>query len=146
MLEAATIIDRLKATVPTLASVEGAAELAALLASPAQVWNRTRAHVVPLGIRGGVVLDAAGAFVQAIDVTFAVYLSFASHGDAKGTRKLDDVSVMQNAIIATLCGWVPAGVTSQGEVRLSRAYLADLKPGAIVYALEFAVSDQLRII
>lgn len=145
MLEAATIITRLTATVPALASVEGAAELAALLASPPQVWNRTRAHVVPLGIKGGAVLDVAGAFVQAIDVAFAVYLSLPSHGDAKGGRKLDDVSVLQNAIIATLCGWVPAGVTSQGEVRLVRAYLAELKPGAIVYALEFAVSDHLRI-
>lgn len=145
MLEAATIISRLTSTVPALASVEGAAELAALLASPPQVWNRTRAHVVPLGIRGGAVLDAAGAFVQAIDVAFAVYLSFPSHGDAKGGRKLDDVSALQNAVIATLCGWVPAGVTSQGEVRLGRAYLAELKPGAIVYALEFAVSDHLRI-
>lgn len=145
MLEAATIIARLTSTVPTLASVEGAAELAALLASPAQVWARPRAHVVPLGVRGGPVLDAAGGFVQAIDVAFAVYLSFPSHGDAKGARKLDDVSALQNAIIATLCGWVPAGVTSQGEVRLARAYLAELKPGAIVYALEFAVSDHLRI-
>lgn len=145
MLEAATIITRLTSTVPALASVEGAAELAALLASPPQVWNRARAHVVPLGIKGGAVQDAAGVFVQAIDVAFAVYLSLPSHGDAKGGRKLDDVSVLQNAIIATLCGWVPAGVASQGEVRLVRAYLAELKPGAIVYALEFAVSDHLRI-
>jgi hypothetical protein len=112
MLEAATIIARLTATVPALASVEGAAELAALLASPVQVWTRTRAHVVPLGIKGGAVLDAAGGFVQAIDVAFAVYLSFPSHGDAKGGRKLDDVSTLQNAVIATLCGWVPAGVAA----------------------------------
>ena len=35
-------------------------------------------------------------------VAFAVYLSLPSHGDAKGGRKLDDVSVLQNAIIATL--------------------------------------------
>lgn len=145
MLEAATIIARLKDNVADLGSVEGAAELAALLASPAQVYARPRAHVVPMGIRGGPVQDVACAFVQAIDVQFAVYVSFAAHGDRKGAKGLEDVSTTQNAIIAALCGWVPAGLTTHGEIRLGRAYLAELKPGLIVYALEFAVSDQLRI-
>lgn len=146
MIEAGTIITRLKSTLPELGSVEGAAELAALMAAPAQVWAKPRAHVVPLGVRGGAVQDFAGAFVQGIEFSFAVFLTFAAHGDRKGAKALDDVSATQNAVIATLCGWVPPGSTSSGDVRLSRGYLAELKPGVVVYALEFSVPDQLRIL
>lgn len=145
MFNAVSVIDRLIATVPELGSVEGAAELAALLNAPPQVWARPRAHVVPMGIRGGQVLDVAGAYVQQIEIAFSVYVSFASHGDAKGKQSMLDVSALQNKIIICLCGWVPAGLTTNGEVRLARSYLAELKPGLLVYALDFTLPDQLRM-
>ena len=146
MIEAATIITRLKSAVPELGSVEGAMELAALMAAAPQVWAKPRAHVVPRGIRGGAVQDFAGGFVQGIEWTFAVFLTFASHGDRKGAKALDDVSAVQNAVIAALCGWAPAGSAIGGEMRLASAYLAELKPGAVVYVLEFSVPDQVRML
>lgn len=146
MLEAQTIIDRLKAEVPSLGSVEGAAELAALLAAPPQVWTKPRAHVVSLGIRGGPVVAAAGGYIQSIEWTFAVYLTFVAHGDRRGAKAMADVSATQNYVILALCGWVPPESAIAGEMRLTRAYLAELKPGTIVYAVEFAVPDQLRIL
>lgn len=145
MFNAASVIDRLVATVPELGSVEGAAELAALLNAPPQVWAKPRAHVVPMGIRGGKVLFVTGVYVQDIEAAFSVYVSVASHGDAKGKRSMLDVSALQNKIITCLCGWVPDGLTIGGEVRLSRSYLAELKPGLLVYAMDFTLPDQLRI-
>jgi hypothetical protein len=145
MLEAQTIIDRLKTEVPSLGSVEGAAELAALLAAPPQVWTKPRAHVVSLGIRGGPVVAAAGGFIQSIEWTFAVYLTFVAHGDRRGARAMVDVTATQNDVILALCGWEPPETAIAGQMRLTRAYLAELKPGTIVYAVEFAVADQLRI-
>lgn len=145
MFQASSVIDRLIATVPELGSVEGAAELAALLNAPPQIWAKPRAHVVPMGIRGGQVLGATGAYVQDIEVAFSVYVSIASHGDAKGKRSMQDVSALQNKIITALCGWVPTGLTTGGDVRLGRAYLAELKPGLLVYAMDFNLPDQMRI-
>ena len=145
MLEAASIILRLQTEVPVFASIEGAAELAALMAAPPQVFAKPKAHVVPMGIKGGAVIDAAGAFVQAIEYQFAVYFSVSAHGDRKGARAMDDISLIQNAVVTALCGWVPPGTLTHGDIRLTRAYLAELKPGLIVYAIEFAAPDQLRI-
>lgn len=145
MFSPASVINRLLAAVPELGSVEGAAELAALLTAPPQVWAMPRAHVVPMGIRGGKVLDVTGAYVQDVEVAFSVYVSVASHGDAKGKRSMLDVAAVQNKIITCLCGWVPDGLSIGGEVRLARSYLAELKPGLLVYAMDFTLPDQLRI-
>lgn len=145
MLDVGSIIARLSAQVPELASVKGASELAALLAAPPQVWARPQAHVVPMGIRGGPVQSAAGMYVQATDVSFSVYLAFPAHNDAKGARAMTDVAAVQNKVITSLCGWVPEGQDVDGEVRLARAYLAELKPGLLVYAIDFTVPDQMRI-
>jgi hypothetical protein len=145
MLATGSIMARLTAEVTDLASVKGASELAALLAAPPQVWKQPHAYVVPMGIRGGQVQSAAGIYVQAIDVSFSVYLVFPAHNDAKGARALADVAAVQSAVITALCGWVPAGQAADGDVRLARAYLAELKPGLLVYAIDFTVPDQMRI-
>ena len=145
MLDIDSIITRLTAQVPELASVKGAIELAALLTNPPQVWSKPQAHVVPIGIRGGQVQSASGMYVQATDVSFSVYLAFPAHSDAKGARAMVNVADVQNKVITALCGWVPDGQDVDGDVRLSRAYLAELKPGLLVYAIEFTVPDQIRI-
>lgn len=146
MIEAANLIARISAQVPDLGSVQGALELAALLGSSPQVHAKPRAFVVPTGLRGGPVADVTGGFIQALDVTFSVFIAFSSAGDRAGKKRLDDVSLIQTAVINAICGWVPDGSTVHGEVRLARAYLAELRPGALVYALDFAVPDQVRIL
>lgn len=146
MIEAQSIIDRLEAQVDGFASVKGALELAALLQSAPQVYAQPRAFVVPLGYRGGAVTSVAGAFLQSTDATFAVFLAFSAAADRAGARHVDLVSTIQSATINALCGWVPEGSAVHGDCRLARSYLAELKPGVIVYALEFTVPDQIRII
>jgi hypothetical protein len=89
--------------------------------------------------------DGAGAFVQGVEHSFGVYLSLAAHADAKGNRASADLPALIEQVVTTLCGWVPPGVTTGGDLRLSRAYLAELKPGLLVYAIEFTLPDHLRI-
>jgi hypothetical protein len=56
-----------------------------------------------------------------------------------------DVPALIEQVVTALCGWVPPGQTIDGDLRLSRAYLAELKPGLLVYAIEFSLPDQVRI-
>lgn len=144
MIQLSEITDRLSRTVPDLASVDGVAELAAVLKSPPQPHQRPRAFVALQTLRGGEVTSAAGVFVQMLDATVTVYLLFPSHADPTGARAVVDVGAMQASVIGALCGWVPpAGAIT--PFRLVRSALADLRPGLVVHTIEFGITDQLRI-
>jgi hypothetical protein len=144
MLAMQDIIDRLRDAMPELGSVEGAAELAALLASKPQVQSKPRAHVVPMGLRGGKLQAAASSFTQDVDISFSVFLTIPATGDRQGARAALAVDDLINGVLIALCGWGPDDVA--GVVRLTRAAPLDLKPGVFVYAIEFAIEDQLRIV
>lgn len=143
MLAMQDVIERLKDLVPDLGSVEGAMELAALMAAKPQAHAKPRAHVVPMGLRGAQLEASTGAFVQDIDVAFTVFLTLSAVADRRGQRVATDVHDLQISVIESLCGWGPEDAV--GVVRLIRAAPIDLRPGVLVYAIEFAISDQLRI-
>ena len=143
MLAMQDIIDRLKAEVPALGAIEGAIELAALLDSKPQAHAKPRAHVVPMGLKGGALQNGTGDFSQDIDVAFTVFLTFSAVADRRGQKAAVDVHALQTLVLAALCGWAPEEAV--GVVRLLRAAPIDLRPGVLVYAIEFAVQDQLRI-
>ena len=143
MIALQSIIDRLLANAPGLRSVQGAAELAALLASKKPMTGQPFAHVVPNGMRGAEVSAATGLFVQNVEHLFAVYLTIPATADRAGSKALPDVLSLQNEVIAALVGWAPADVS--GVFRLARAGLQRFEPGIIVYVIEFAIADQLRI-
>lgn len=144
MLDLSEITARLRDGLPDLASVDGVAELAAVLAAPPQPHQRPRAFVALQGLRGGVMTAAAGAFIQEIDHTVAIYLLFPAHADPTGARAQVDIAAMQAQVIELLCGWVPASA-SVAPMRLVKAQLADLRPGLVVQTIEFGIADQLRI-
>lgn len=143
MLAMQDIIDRLKTEVPALGAIEGAIELAALLGSKPQAHAKPRAHVVPMGLKGGALQSGTGDFTQDIDVAFTVFLTFSAVADPRGQKAAVDVHALQTLVLAALCGWAPEDAV--GVVRLLRAAPIDLRPGVLVYAIEFAVQDQLRI-
>ena len=143
MLAMQDIIERLKAEVPALGAIEGAIELAALLDSKPQPHAKPRAHVVPMGLKGGALQNGTGDFTQDIDVAFTVFLTFSAVADRRGQKAAVDVHALQILVLAALCGWAPEDAV--GVVRLLRAAPIDLRPGVLVYAIEFAVQDQLRI-
>lgn len=143
MLAMQDIIDRLQARVPDLGAIEGAVELAAMMASKPQVHAKPRAHVVPMGLRGGQAQSGTGDFSQDVDVAFTVFLTLAAVADRRGAKVASDVHALQITVIEALCGWGPEDAV--GVVRLLRAAPIDLRPGVLVYAIEFAIQDQLRI-
>jgi hypothetical protein len=143
MLTSDIIIARLRDKVPGLGEVSGAIELAALLEAKPQPRPKPIAHVVPAGLRGGTPRDVTGGFIQAIDVSFAVFVTFATVNDPKGAKAQAVVDVLLVEIIAAICGWAPLRTT--GVFRLLGAGPRQVKPGLVVYAIEFAIQDQLRI-
>ncbi|WPY94678.1 hypothetical protein T8T21_00705 [Limimaricola variabilis] len=136
------IIARLKTGVPALRSVEGASSLAAILKSKALPEVTPAAHVVPLGLRGGQVSAAAGAFVQGIDEMVGVVLTLRTYSRT-GARAVPEIDELVDAVIRALAGWGPEEAI--GQLRLARGNLLSMETGTILYQVDFALSDQVRI-
>lgn len=143
MLDIAAIIDRLKDNAPSLGRVDTAIDLDALMASKPQPHGKPLAAVIAMGLRGGAVEVMTGAFVQDVQIAFAVILTIPSHGDRAGKDAAPDVLALFAEVCAALCGWGPED--APGAITLGRAMPIVTKPGAIVYSIEFAIGDQLRI-
>lgn len=137
------VIARLKAQVPALEGrVEGAAELATLMRQNALPQVTPAAHVVPLGLQGGRADAAAGLFRQDVDSLVGVMLTLRTNSRTGGAQ-LPDLTGLIDAVIAALAGWDPPGAI--GVFRLSRGQLVTMAAGTLVYQLDFALADQLRI-
>lgn len=143
MIAAQDIITRLTALAPALGEVAGAIELAALMEARPQPRPKPIAHVVPLGLRGSAEQSSAGLYTQMVDVQFAVFVTFSAANDPTGARAIPAIDTVLAEIIAALCGWGPD--TAVGVMRLTRAAPVRVAPGVLVYAVEFAIQDQLRI-
>ncbi len=144
-MDVTPVIARLRETVAALRSVEGAVELAALMAAKPQVAAGVVAHVIPSGQRGGEAQIAANAFVQEVDHVVSVVLTFLAPGDRAGARSQDLVGATVEAVTHALAGWAPTEETV-GVFRLLRAGVLRAEPGLIVCTVEFGLADQLRII
>ena len=101
------------------------------------------AHVFPAGLvpigRGE---GSSGIFTQMFDEAIGVLLTFRNAGQT-GERVLEDVRGLIMAVIAAVAGWGPDGAV--GVFRLQRGTVVSLARGTLVYELDFAISDQLRI-
>ena len=138
------VIARLKATVPAFASrVEGAAELSALMRQNALPQVTPAAHVVPLGISGGRADAAAGEFRQEFDRVIGVLITLRTNSRT-GDGQLVQLDTLIEAVTRTIAGWGPDEAI--GVFRLARGQLVTMAAGTLVYQLDFAISDQLRIL
>jgi hypothetical protein len=149
-MDVTPVISRLKDMVPDLRSVEGAVELAALMASKPQAGAGIVAHVIATGLRGSAADASAGAFVQEVEEIVAVILTISAPGDRKGAKAGDQLGAIVACVILALAGWAPDSTwepegETVGVFRLARAAVQRMEPGLIVYAVEFAITDQLRI-
>ena len=144
MIAIAHIIARLADLAPSLAPAEPVADLDTLMTAKVQPQGKPLAHVMTMGLRGGEVQYQTGGFIQGVEVTFAVILTIPTRNDAKGARVSADVLGLQLEVAGALCGWGPDD--APGQVRMTRAFIASLRPGALVTIIEFAIGDQLRII
>lgn len=144
---ALSVIDRLKETVRHLEGrVEGAADLVQIRAENRLPQSPVAAHVVANGLTGGAPSAGAGAFIQNFDETVSVLLTFRNlQGLGRG---LDLYDTVKWAVITALCGWAPtgqAGDETVGVIRLARGQVLSQDAGTLIYQIDFAVGDQLRI-
>jgi hypothetical protein len=104
------------------------------------------AHVVADGLTGGTPNAASGYFTQAFDETVSVVLSFRNMQG--GLRGLDLYDAVKWAVIEALCGWAPTGqdgTETVGVFRLARGRVIAQDQGTLIYQIDFAIGDQLRI-
>ena len=137
-----SVINRLKTRVPALRTVEAGADLAAMLKTNALPQQTPAAHVLPLRLRGGQVTSASALFVQETDELVAVVLSF-RNVDRTGASGLADMDDVKDQVIAALAGWGPDDAA--GVFRLVGGDLVHLAAGLMIYQVELAITDQLRI-
>ena len=137
------VIARLQDRVPDLSGrIEGAAHLAQLQAQNQLPKITPAANVISTGLQGGVADAASGLFRQSFDETIGVILTFRNTA-GKGARALDKVDAVKRRVIEAICGWTPDDLV--GVFRLARGGIVSFTGGTLVYQIEFAVGDQLRI-
>jgi hypothetical protein len=136
------VIARLRDQVTALRSVEGAASLAALMQSNAMPQQTPAAHVITLGMHGGAAEAMAGAFIQSFDETVGVVLTFRTDSQT-GARAAGEINVVVRDVIDAVAGWAPTD--AMGQFRMARANLVNMSRGTVIYQIDFAISDQLRI-
>lgn len=138
------VIDRLKTQVPELSGrIEGAAEFAALMRQNALPQVTPAAHVLPLGLRGGQAQTGAGAFRQEVEEVVAVLITLRAHSRT-GREVLPDLDALIRKVIDVIAGWGPDDAI--GVFRLARGQLVTMSAGTMLYQLDFALTDQLRIL
>jgi len=135
---------RIEAQVPALAGHLGNAGDFANLVEHNQLPQQTPAgYVMPGGLRGGQADAATGLFRQAFDELVIVVLVTRVAGDPLASAAIDEISPLVRATINAVVGWGPADAI--GVFQLAQAELVGAKDGALVFQIDFALFDQLRI-
>jgi hypothetical protein len=131
------VTERLKAEVPAFQNrVEGAAELATLVAQKTLPPRTPASFVLPLGFGAAPNTVFTGAHSQRITERVGVVFLVRYAGDATGGKSLPSITVLEKAIEAALVGWQPASVETPLDV--VRGALLSLTAGAVFYQLDFA--------
>lgn len=138
------VIARLADRVPELAGrIGGAASLAQLMAQNQLPQQQTAAQVISTGLSGGAPDAAAGLYRQSFDETITVILTF-RHAGATGALVLERLDEVKMAVICAIAGWEPEGAMS--PFRLVRGQVVNMAAGTLIYSIDFALGDQLRIV
>jgi hypothetical protein len=140
-----SVAQRIDSNVAALTGcIEYIADLAALLAAGAMPQREVCAFVVPLGFddRGGD--SATGLFTQMLQESVGVVLSIKALGDAKARRALPTIGSLKAGVIGAVAGWAPDNVA--GVFRVTRGRLLSVDKGLVLYQIDFALLDQLRIV
>lgn len=137
-------IARIEARCPALAKrTRGAAELTGYVKRGSLPNVTPCAFVLPTGLRAVAPDAATGVFRQGVDELIAVVLVVAAAGDDTGARALPSIDALIDEVVSAICGWVPGDQV--GVFRLERGQLLSLAGGTVIYQLDFAIEDQLRI-
>lgn len=126
-----------------LLGVDEAADLAALIAAKQLPQRSPWAYVLPIGFDGGAPDAAAGLYRQPFNSVIAVVLVIQALDDPKARAALATIDGLQQLLLARICGWAPASAI--GVFRALRGRLVSVASGLVIYQIDFALQDQLRI-
>lgn len=102
--------------------------------------------VLPMGLRGGSVDAVTGMYRQNVAWHEGVVLVVRSSDDATGAKSKKQLRPL---IIATIGAVAGAPATADGDDfgvwRLVKGELLSLAGGGLIYQLDFAIDDQVRI-
>lgn len=139
------VIARLVAEVPAFISVEGAAELAAVMKGGRAPNRMPAAFVLSAGLRARPADAAAGVFRQAVSEMTGVLIVAGVAGDARGGAAAARAETLCGQVVAALAGWTPEGEQIIGPMELTSAELLGLEAGVVSYQVNFSTAQQLRI-
>lgn len=129
--------------------IEPAASLSDLMARNQLPQVTPAAFVLPLALRGGRADAAANLYRQQLVEMLGIVLILRTAGDATGGRGTDRLTSLRNDVIRRIVGWSPPSHWRDDEAigvfTFARGELVSLSTGALVYQIDFALEDQLRI-
>jgi hypothetical protein len=125
-------------------AVQYIADLAALISANAMPQRELTAFVVPLGFDAGDGESAVNYHVQPLDRAIGVVLAVKALGDAKAKRALPSIDVLEKSVVNAIAGWTPDNVV--GVFNVKRGRLVSVESGLVLYQIDFALKDQLRIV
>lgn len=142
---ASALIARLGAQVSDLTGrIAGALELSTLVTSNNLPQQTPAAFVIPLGLRGKPANAVTGLFRQDYRDMVAVVLVLEAPSDPTGDSARPQLQTIIGEVVDTVCGFAPGG-ESDGVFELASGDLVKCEGGVVVYQLDFAVDNQLRI-
>lgn len=144
MIRLAEVTARIDGQVPALAGRIGTAGDFANVVDRNQLPQVTpAAYVLPAGLSGGNAEAGAGMFIQSFRETVSVVIVVRVAGDPTAARAIDEASPIVRAVIEAVAGWAPDDAI--GIFILAQAELVGATGGALVFQIDFALDDQLRI-
>jgi hypothetical protein len=144
MIRLDDVRERVEAQVPALAGRLGnAGDFANLIENNRLPQVTPAGYVLPGGLLGGRADVVTGMFRQSFQETVIVVLVCRVAGDPLGNAALDEVTPLVREVIPAVVGWAPADAIGVFELR--QAELIGAKDGALVFQIDFALNDQLRI-
>ncbi|MCU0905376.1 MAG: hypothetical protein MUE83_16135 [Tabrizicola sp.] len=137
------VIQRLSERIPYLVGrVEGAASLVQLMTQNALPQVGPAARVISSALLGREPQASSGYFVQSFDETVSVFLVF-RNVQGSGGNELDLFDSTRMDVINAICGWAPENTV--GVFRLANGQVRNMAQGSLIYQIDFAIADQLRI-
>jgi len=132
------------ASVTGLVGIEEVADLAALIAANQTPQRSPWAYVLPLGFNGGPAEVSANAYRQPFEPVIAIVFVVQALDDPKARKALATVDQLEQDTLALICGWAPVGAI--GVFRALRGRLVSVSQGLVIYQIDFALQNQLRIV
>src|SRR5438270_3591940 len=125
-------------------AVQYVADLAALIAANAMPQREVTAFVVPSGFDGSEGQSTVNAHTQMLNRAVSVVLAVKALGDAGADKAVPRIDVREKAVLAAVAGWAPDNTV--GVFNAIKGRLVSIESGIVLYQIDFALKDQLRIV